>query len=115
MAGFRFARSFLLVAGAIFVVSSPAVVVATEATSAVSDRKADLKTVVIPIEGMACVACAATVRKTLKSLDGVSSVEVNLEKRSAQVTFAASKLSPDALVAAINKLGYRAGTPKGVE
>jgi len=64
---------------------------------------------------MVCVACAATVRKTLKSLDGVSSVEVNLEKRIAQVTYAANKLSPDQFVAAVNKLGYRTGIPREVE
>jgi Cu+-exporting ATPase len=57
---------------------------------------------------MACVVCAATVRKTVKSLDGVSRVEVSLEKRSARVTYAAGRLSPERIVAAIDKLGYKA-------
>jgi copper chaperone CopZ len=74
-----------------------------------------VKTVVIPVEGMVCVACAATVKGALKSIAGVSHVEVNLEKRTAQVTYAPDKLSPDRLVEAINKRGYRAGVPKEVE
>jgi copper chaperone CopZ len=71
--------------------------------------------VVIPVEGMACVACAASVKRALKAIDGVAAVEVNLEKRSAQVTYMPAKVTPDRLVAAINKAGYRAGTPKEVE
>ena len=74
-----------------------------------------LKTVLIPIEGMACVACAASVKRALKALDGVSEVEVNLERRSATVKYADDKVTPERLVAAINKLGYRAGAPKEVE
>lgn len=102
-------------AGVVFLFPSPASVLAAETPSAVSAREADLKTVIIPVEGMACIACAATVRRAIKSLDGVSHVEVSLEKRTAQVTYAAGKLSPDRIVAAVNKLGYRAGTPREVE
>jgi len=61
---------------------------------------------------MACVVCAATVKKTVKSLAGVSRVEVSLEKRGAQVTYEPDKVSPDTIVAAINKLGYKAGSPR---
>jgi copper chaperone CopZ len=75
----------------------------------------EVKTVVIPVEGMACVACAASVKRALKAIDGVAQVEVNLERRSARVTYAPAKVAPDRLVAAINKLGYRAGTPKEAE
>jgi copper chaperone CopZ len=66
-------------------------------------------------KGMVCVACAATVKRALKSIDGVSNVEVSLEKRTVQVTYAPDKLSPDRLVAAVNKAGYSAGAPKEVE
>jgi copper chaperone CopZ len=75
----------------------------------------EVKTVVIPVEGMACIACAASVKRALKSIDGVSEVEVNLAQRVARVTYAPAKVAPDRLVTAINKLGYRAGTPKEVE
>jgi copper chaperone CopZ len=75
----------------------------------------ELKMVVIPVEGMACVACAASVKRALKAIDGVAAVEVSLGKRSAQVSYMPAKVALERLVEAINKLGYRAGTPKEVE
>jgi len=75
----------------------------------------EVRTVVIPVEGMACVACAASVKRALKAIDGVATVEVSLERRSAQVTYMPAKVTPERLVAAITRLGYRAGVPRKVE
>lgn len=105
----------LLVAGALIVLGSLELGLGTGALAAQPAAKSDLKTVVIPVEGMACVACAASVKRALKAIDGVSGVEVNLERRTAQVTYASGKVTPERLVAAINRLGYRAGTPTEVE
>jgi copper ion binding protein len=77
--------------------------------------QSDRETIVIPVEGMVCFACAATVKKAVKSLDGVVDVEVSLEKRTAKVTYAANKLSAERIAAAINQAGYRAGMPRGAE
>jgi len=71
----------------------------------------NLKTVIIPIEGMSCGACAARVKKALTSIDGVADVEVNLADRNARVRFEPAKLSPDRLVSAVNGLGYHASAP----
>jgi len=76
-----------------------------------ASQETNLKTVVMPIEGMSCSACVARVKKTLNSLDGVSDVQVSLIERNVRVRFAPSKVSPDRLVAAVNALGYRAGPP----
>lgn len=70
-----------------------------------------MQTVRIPIEGMACVACAARVKKTLKAIAGVDDVEVNLGERNARVRFDSRRITADGLVAAIKELGYSAGTP----
>ena len=70
------------------------------------------KIVTVPVEGMVCVSCTASVKRALKSIDGVTDVEVSLESRSARVEYIEGKVSPEQLVAAINHLGYRAGTPK---
>jgi len=70
------------------------------------------RVVTIPVEGMSCVSCAATVRKALQSIDGVTGVEVSLEHRAARVQYIDGKVSPDQLVAAVNHLGYRAGAPE---
>lgn len=74
-------------------------------------QEEDLKTVIIPIEGMSCSACAARIRRALTAIDGVEDVEVNLADRNARVRFAPSKLSLDRLVSAVNGLGYHASAP----
>jgi copper chaperone CopZ len=84
------------------------------ARSAASTNEAEMKTVVMPVEGMSCVACVARVKKALKEIDGVGDVQVNLAQRNARIRFAPSKLSPSRLVAAVNGLGYRAGPPTEV-
>lgn len=76
-------------------------------------HQADVRTVVIPVEGMSCSACAASVKKTLTAKDGVSKVEVNLAERTVRVRFDPDKISPDRLASAINDLGYRASPPSG--
>ena len=69
-------------------------------------------TVRIPIQGMICTVCAAGVKKALQSIDGVQEAEISLERREARVRYyVEGKVSPDRLVAAINELGYKAGTP----
>jgi Cu+-exporting ATPase len=69
------------------------------------------KTVVIPVEGMSCMACVARVKKALGAVAGVTEVRVNLVERNARVKFDSSRVSPDRLADAINRLGYHAGTP----
>lgn len=86
---------------------------APDPANATADQ-AKVKTVIIPIEGMSCVACAASVKKALTSLGGVSKVEVSLADRNARVRFDSTRVSPDRLVAAVNALGYRAGAPAEV-
>src|SRR5229473_4994223 len=95
-------RVLLVFAAALALSGSPGPVLAGDTSAAVSNVKPSLKTVDIPVDGMACVVCAATVKKAVKSLDGVSRVEVSLEKRTARVTYAAGRLWPDRIVAAID-------------
>lgn len=73
------------------------------------------KVVTIPVEGMVCLACTARVKSTLKAINGVTQVEVNLAGHDARVEYLAGKVSPEQLVSAINGLGYRAGPPKAEE
>lgn len=82
-----------------------------EAAHPAASQQTEMKTVVMPVEGMSCVACAASVKKALKAIDGVADVKVNLVERNARIRFAPSKVSSDRLVAAVDSLGYRAGPP----
>lgn len=87
-----------------------AVVSRQGASRPASSEESHMSTVVIPVEGMSCVACAARVKKAVKSLAGVGYVEVNLAERNARVRFDPRRITLDRIVAAIDGLGYRAGT-----
>ena len=105
---------YLLPLSALLVFGSlPGRVLAAEASAAATDAKPLPKVVDIPVDGIGCVACAASVKSAVKALPGVVGVEVNLEKRNARVTYLANILTPDQIVAAIDKLGYTAGMPQG--
>ena len=71
----------------------------------------ETKAVIIPVDGLICVACAARIKQTLQAIDGVSDVRVDLEHRNVRVQYRETKTSTDSLVAAINGLGYKAGKP----
>lgn len=109
-------RPLLVLAGAVVLFCLPTGIGAADPLSAGS-TKSQVKTVIIPVGGMACISCAASVKRAIKFLTGVSSVEVNLEKGSARVTYAVDQISPDRIVAAINDLSasFKAGAPKQVE
>lgn len=81
------------------------------AASAGAPAAGDVQTVRIPVEGMSCVACAARIKKTLTTVDGVKAVEVHLGERNARVEFDARRVTPERLAATIKDLGYSAGTP----
>lgn len=85
---------------------------ARQGRAQVSVPQASTSVATIPVEGMSCVSCAATVKKTLQKIGGVAEVEVSLEHRTARIRYVDGKVSPDQLVAAINGLGYRAGAPR---
>ena len=73
------------------------------------------KTVTIPVEGMACMSCAATVKRTVKAIDGVSEVHVNLVGRSVRLAYVPGVASPERIAATISSLGYKAGLPVEVK
>ncbi len=67
--------------------------------------------VVIPVEGMTCFTCELTVESSLKTLPGVQSADAKVNDAAAYVRYDSTQVSLDALVAAINKTGYRAKRP----
>lgn len=90
----------------IFVASKPHADVS--ASAAVTGQ---IKTLRIPVQGMTCAVCAANVKKALQSVKGVQEAVIDLERREARVRYSDGKVSPEQLVAVINQLGYKAGTP----
>lgn len=64
-------------------------------------------TIIIPIGGMTCRNCAASVAKKLTAMPGITGVEVSVEKGQAAVT--GENLDIPALRQAIEDLGFDAG------
>lgn len=64
--------------------------------------------ITLNIDGMTCNGCVASVTKILQGVDGVTSAEVSLADKRAEVAFDATKTSVDALIAAVEDGGYDA-------
>jgi len=82
--------------------------------------KEQTKTVVMqkvkmPVDGMVCNACQSNVKKTIKSFDGITDVEVNLEKKFALFTYDTQKVKIEQVQKAVNDKGFTAGKPQEVK
>ena len=82
-----------------------------ENKAAQSDDATPAQTVSIPVEGMSCASCAASVKRTAEALNGVRVAEVDLAKRRARIEYIEAKTSPEQIAAAIEELGYKTGSP----
>ena len=58
------------------------------------------------IRGMTCGNCARGVERTLSATPGVTKAAVDLQGASATVQYEAGKVTPEALAAAVRRLGY---------
>lgn len=70
--------------------------------------KKNITEVTIPIEGMHCASCVALIEKSVKSLDGVVSVNVNLANEKSYIKFDSDKLRIEDINIAIEKGGFKA-------
>ncbi len=70
--------------------------------------------VTLPIEGMSCAACQATVQGALRATPGVTQAVVNLMTNEATVVYQPAFVTPAGLVAAVNETGYGAHLPAAV-
>ena len=70
----------------------------------------DTKQLTLPITGMTCANCVATVERNLKKLDGMQSAVVNLSSERATVDFDSAKLGLTDVIARVNRAGYGVAT-----
>jgi P-type Cu+ transporter len=68
------------------------------------------KQVTLPITGMTCANCVATVERNLKKLDGINFANVNLSSERATVEFKPEIVSLQDLLARIERAGYGIAT-----
>jgi Cu+-exporting ATPase len=66
----------------------------------------DQKQIILPITGMTCANCVATIERNLNKLEGVQQSNVNLSSERATVTFDPKTISLDQIVGKIQKAGY---------
>ena len=67
-----------------------------------------MKNIIIKIKGMGCQNCVNAVTESLTELEGVSKVNVSLEKELAEVEFDESKINESKMIEAIKELEYEA-------
>lgn len=60
------------------------------------------------IEGMSCEHCVKRVADALKAIKGVKKATVNLEAKSAEVTYIPAKTNRDVMTSAVCELGFKA-------
>ena len=71
----------------------------------------NLETVVLDVKNMTCAVCPITVGKALQKIPGVTTAEVDFDKKTARVTFDPEKTSPTALTKATSDAGYPSAVP----
>jgi len=76
-------------------------------SQAVRDERERLE---LPIEGMTCSSCAGRVEKSLNRLEGVEA-SVNFATERASVSFDPGRVEPEALIGAVESVGYSASLP----
>jgi Cu+-exporting ATPase len=66
----------------------------------------ETKNLTLPITGMTCANCVATVERNLKRLDGVQAAVVNLSSERAAIEFDPARLGLGELIARVERAGY---------
>ncbi|MAF86080.1 MAG: copper-translocating P-type ATPase [Dehalococcoidales bacterium] len=76
------------------------------------DKTNQKKKIILPVTGMACASCAATIEKGLSKLPGVSQINVNLASEKASIEYDPSKANTKALMDTISDVGYGVAVEK---
>ena len=71
------------------------------------------KQIILPIKGMTCANCVATIERNLKKIDGVEQTAVNLSSERATVGYDTSKTGIADFIARIQRAGYDVAVAEG--
>jgi Cu+-exporting ATPase len=72
----------------------------------------ELRELTLPVTGMTCANCAATVERTLKKTEGVSEAAVNYASERATVRFDPTRVREDKLLERVTGAGYGIATQR---
>src|SRR5512136_893586 len=73
---------------------------------------AEVKQVTLPVTGMTCANCSATIERNVRKLEGVQVANVNLALEKLTVEFDPSLLDEHGIIARVQKVGYGVATGK---
>ncbi len=66
------------------------------------------KTIIVNLNSMQCNMCVEKITKAINTVEGVSKVKINLDKKTATVTFNSDKTNKEEIENAITSAGYDA-------
>ena len=72
---------------------------------------AEIKNITLPVTGMTCANCAATIERNVRKLPGVDVANVNLASEKLTVIFDPAQLDEHGIIARVERIGY--GIPTG--
>lgn len=79
--------------------------------SVANASESQVTSVTIPVTGMACEYCVKTIEESLRGIDGVASVQVSLNEKTARIHFVKDKVSLKRITDEIDSHGFKAGSP----
>jgi Cu+-exporting ATPase len=71
------------------------------------------KQVILPIKGMTCANCVATIERNVKKVEGVQNTVVNLSSEKATIGYDSDRTNLDTVIARIRKAGYDVAQAEG--
>jgi Cu+-exporting ATPase len=75
-----------------------------------------ISTIPLTVTGMVCIQCERPVKRALKRLDGVTGVKLKRDRAKREgdvvVTYDPSKVTPEQVIDAVNKTGFKAELKK---
>jgi Cu+-exporting ATPase len=71
---------------------------------------AEVKNITVPVTGMTCANCAATIERQVRKLPGVSLANVNLASEKLTVAFDPLQLDEHGIIARVERAGYGVAT-----
>ena len=77
-----------------------------------SNATKQAKKIILPVTGMTCASCVATIEKGLSKSPGVSQVNVNLASEKASIEYDSSQVDTTALIDIISDAGYGVAVEK---
>ena len=86
------------------------------ATSAQQAEKPQASHTVLKVSGMHCGACANTVEKAAKKIEGVTAATASQPKGTAEISYDPAKTTPEAIAKALSEqTAFKAKAPKAGE